>query len=222
MLLGSLTRLKAAARPVSRFARQCPISAFTVVFRGVAGPARDAFIWMVCWLRSKVVADPVQHSGAHRADGVTGGPSQWSRARRQLPVGDCGTPTFETLHQPADHSRWTNAQEQMHVRRDHANLEHVRVVMPRLTAQKAAEELRACGIQQGRPVARGPCEVEVEAMVHPALYRKRVVRPSSQECDADHSAPCRRRRHVPSRGYQPRKHCVLPRLAVSPPCRLAV
>ncbi|HTM94610.1 MAG TPA: hypothetical protein VL100_02160 [Croceibacterium sp.] len=54
------------------------------------------------------------------------------------------------------------------MRRHHPDLEHIRSVVPRRAAQEAAEELCAGGIQQRRPIARRPGEVEVEAVVHPA------------------------------------------------------
>jgi hypothetical protein len=65
-----------------------------------------------------------------------------------------------------------DSREQVHMRRYQADLEHVRSMMARGTTKVATQELCAGGIKQWSSVTGGPCQMEIEPMVHSPRWRE--------------------------------------------------
>src|SRR4029077_10221602 len=85
----------------------------------------------------------------------------------------------ETLHQATDVSRGVDADQQMHVRTDHSDLENPGCFLGGDPPEETAQELSQTSIDQGLAVTGSPDDVTIDAVDHAAISRPPQSRTSS-------------------------------------------
>lgn len=80
--------------------------------------------------------------------------------------GHCRAGTFESFDQSRDRHRWMQATQQVDVSLNHANLQHIGAFLSGHCPEKPAQEPSQLVVYEPLTFARGPDEMDVEAMAH--------------------------------------------------------
>jgi hypothetical protein len=150
------------------------------VFGGISLPPSDHLIGVVHGLGAQISPHVRDAPKAHRVDRISLRPSQaLAFNRASLLAGDRRAAALETLHQTTDITCGADADQQMHVRTNHPDLENPGCFLGGDPPEETAQELSQTSIDQGLAVTGSPDDVTIDAVDHAAISRPPQARPSS-------------------------------------------